>query len=112
MEDQSIHTFINSSHPLSTEAMEYLLEYNEEDEFVDFKQTYNTKDPKHFLSATEDIVAFANTKGGYLVFGVEDVTYSLIGLDDNVKKQLLDINKIIQKVNSFIEPELTSLNYS
>ena len=109
MEDHSIQTFINSSDPLSIEAMEYLLQYSEEDEFVDFKQTYNSKDPKHILSATEDIVAFANTKGGYLVFGVEDATYSLIGLEEKDKSQLLDINKIIQKVNSYIEPELTSV---
>lgn len=61
------------------------------------------------MELTKDVVAFANTFGGYLAFGVRDGTYEIEGLDEGVVKILLDPNQMMQKVNRFVEPQITSL---
>ena len=39
----------------------------------------------HFLILVRDLVAFANTNGGYYVVGIDPITFELVGLDKKTK---------------------------
>ncbi len=102
----SIVQLLKSEDPLSREALEFLLTYCEEDSLVDYKETFHPDQEKEWLEITKDIMAFANTQGGYLVFGVRDCSFEVVGLDLNVIAILTNTNYLLQKVNRFIEPEI------
>ncbi len=66
---------------------------------VEFKQ-----DTIHQESLLQEIVAFANTEGGIIIFGIQDNTFHIIGL---TKKQTDDIDKKIANItNDLIRPFL------
>jgi len=44
-----------------------------ETDFYDFKPELNSKEPKHIQRLTTTACAFANTKGGFIIFGVKDL---------------------------------------
>jgi len=104
-----IQDYLKSSNPLSEEAMDFLIEYKEEDQYVDYKEDFDSKSEKEWIGITKDAMAFANTCGGYLVFGVQDVTYKLLGLKAETVKILDDITRIHSKLNRYISPHITSL---
>lgn len=92
------------SDPLSDDAIEMLLKYKEEDLFVDYKETIDIKDKKHWYEMTKDIMAFANTEGGYLVLGVRQKPFTVNGLDDTTAHFLAETNNILQKINNYVGP--------
>ena len=66
---------------------------------VEFKQ-----DTIHQDSLLQEIVAFANTEGGIIIFGIQDNTFQIIGL---TKEQIDDIDKKIANItNDLIRPFL------
>jgi predicted HTH transcriptional regulator len=66
---------------------------------VEFKQ-----DTIHQDSLLQEIVSFANTEGGVIIFGIQDSTYEIIGL---TKAQVDDIDKKIANIsNDLIKPFL------
>jgi len=66
---------------------------------VEFKQ-----DTIHQDSLLQKIVAFANTEGGIIIFGIQDHTYQIIGLSI---KRLDDIDKQVANItNDLIRPFL------
>jgi len=66
---------------------------------VEFKQ-----DTIHQEALLQEIVAFANTEGGIIIFGIQDNTHRIIGL---TKKQTDDIDKKIANItNDLIRPFL------
>lgn len=66
---------------------------------VEFKQ-----ETIHQDSLLQELVAFANTEGGIIIFGIEDNTFQIIGL---TKKQVDDIdNKIANISIDLIKPFL------
>lgn len=105
---ESVGSCLESSDPLSDEVFAYLLSYHEEDERVDFKKTFDESD-REWLEITKDVISFANSYGGYLVFGIEDASYKRIGLSQDLTKVLTNTNNILQKVNRFIEPQISLL---
>lgn len=102
---KSIRELLTSEDPLSGEALERLLQYREEDSLVDYKETFGATE-KEWLEITKDLMAFANTSGGYLVFGVRDATYERIGLPADAVKLLTHTGLILQKINRFLDPPL------
>lgn len=106
---RSLADFIGSSDPLSDEACEYLLEYQEEDERVDYKESFDPKSAKCWVDLEIDVAAFANTFGGYLVYGIKDKTYKRIGLSAKAHDQLCDIKQVLEKVNRHVQPKFTSV---
>ena len=64
---------------------------------------------KKWLDITKDIMAFANTRGGYLVFGIRDGTFDLVGLNENVVRTLTNTTLIQQKINRYLDPPINSL---
>lgn len=106
---RSVAGFLSGDDPLSLEALAFLADYEEEDEQVDYKQTFDPSDEKHWLALTVDVMALANTLGGYLVYGVVDGTYEKVGVTGEVRKALTDSNKVMQKINRHIEPDIALL---
>ncbi len=109
MTENNVKYFLNSDDPLSPEAFEFLLQYHEEDSLIDYKKTMDIKCDKDWLELTKDIMAFANTEGGYLIFGVENATYNIVGIDQELAEFLCDASEMMKKVNRFIEPPITLL---
>lgn len=90
--------------PLSQEAIDCLLEYREEDLYVDYKEDFDPNVEKHWLGITADAMAFANTSGGYIVFGVRDGDFQTVGVSEEAYKALTNTNLVLQKLNRFIAP--------
>lgn len=97
---------LESLDPLSDFACEALLHYREEDEFVDFKETFEFDVPKPWLDLAIDCAAFANTRGGYVVFGVKDKTWDHVGLDQAAQESLGDTKRVFEKVNRGLSPPI------
>lgn len=80
---------------------------------MDFKKEYYSKEKKYDL--IKDIVSFANNikpKDKYIVFGVENSTWNVLGID---RASLPDISEINNLLHSYVEPfidvELGYLDY-
>lgn len=107
--DKNLIDYLNSKEPLSDDKIEFILNYKSETTLIDNKETVNTDEQREWLNITRDIIAFANTCGGYLVFGIKDKTFEKIGIAEKDWKQLTDPDNIHKKVNAYIQPPLTSL---
>ncbi len=99
---------LNAQDPLKRDLVEFLIDYSEEDDKVDYKADF-VNDQPHWLELTKDLSAFANTHGGYLVFGIDDSDHSVVGIGRSTARLLKDANNILQKVNRNLEPPLTLL---
>lgn len=81
---------------------------NGEGETVEFKETYNV----HFAKYCNTVAAFANTKGGFLIFGVRD-DGQITGVSNNEKQRKNIINFILGNVkpdvsfDSYVLPTTT-----
>jgi predicted HTH transcriptional regulator len=106
---ESVNFHLSSADPLSRGSVSYLVSYKEEDDCIDYKQTFNADSEKAWLEIVKDVSAFANTWGGYLVFGISDSKRELVGLTRHVADVLKDANTILQKINRHLEPEIISL---
>jgi len=109
MSAQTITAFLNSDDPLSDEAVDRLLQHREEDAHVDYKEDFDPKSGKEWLGLNKDVMAFANTSGGYLVFGVRDATFERVGVSKGASEALADINRLMQKLNRFVRPHFTRI---
>ena len=69
-------------------------------EVVEFKETYNV----HFAKYCNTVAAFANGKGGYLIFGVRD-DGQIIGVPTNEKQRKNIINFILGYVKPSVDIE-------
>jgi predicted HTH transcriptional regulator len=67
---------------------------------VEFKQTL----PKNSEKYTKTVIAFANTQGGQLVFGVTDETREVVGIDEEILFQTMD--SISNAVSDSCEPQI------
>lgn len=60
----------------------------EETDTVEFKSWINARNMKEIISlAVDELIAFANTKGGTVYFGVEDKPIEVTGCDRNYDGQ-------------------------
>ncbi|MCR5783580.1 MAG: putative DNA binding domain-containing protein [Clostridia bacterium] len=67
---------------------------------IEFKEML----PKNSEKYTKTVVAFANTQGGKLVFGVEDETREIVGIDDTILFQIMD--SIANAVSDSCAPQI------
>ena len=102
-------TLIGKDDPISRDAVKLLVGHKEEDDVTDYKLTFHPENEKSWLDLTIDVSAFANTYGGFLVFGVEDKSKKLVGISKNVAETIQDSNNLLQKVNRHLEPNITGL---
>lgn len=107
--EKTFRDFICSDDPLIDDCFRHIIKFEEEDEYVDYKQNFDAKNEKQWLELTKDIMAFSNAKGGFIVFGIEDATFSKTGLTDEIVANLLKIDEVQQKINRYIEPPITNI---
>jgi Schlafen, AlbA_2 len=105
----SIRNVLKSDDPLSADAIKLLIKHKEEDLFVDYKESFDNKDEKHWIGITTDAMSFANTMGGFIIFGVKDEDFSVSGLPDHTIKVLTDTNQVLQKLNRYVSPHFNSI---
>jgi hypothetical protein len=105
----NINNFLILDEPLSKNVAESLISYDEEDDRLDYKTTLDISSNKEWLELTKDMCAFANTYGGYLVFGVSGPNNDVVGITRGVANILKDSNNIQKKINRNIEPSIATL---
>lgn len=105
----SVREHLEKDDPLTRETAVFLAGYAEEDDRVDYKQTIDPTSEKDWLEITKDISAFANTHGGYLIFGINDGEKKIVGLSRKVAGIIKDTNNLQQKINRHLEPNIVSL---
>lgn len=109
MENLTINACMKCEDPLAPECLEFLANYHEENLLIDYKAEFNFKEDREWLEITKDVMAFANTDGGYLLFGIKNVTYDPVGLDPDTKNCLLDINNFQQGINKHVDLPVRSI---
>ncbi|MFA6364027.1 ATP-binding protein [Methanoregula sp.] len=73
-----------------------------ENSWLEFKQNFNWKSRDEYART---FAAFANTKGGYVVFGIGDKPHTLLGINpDEFEK--IDPAVITGELNNYFSPEL------
>ena len=65
---------------------------------IDYKEKLEEQKPKSWLKS---VSAFANTKGGIILFGVEDKSHKLKGLDN--------VQEVSEKITNLINSKITPL---
>lgn len=84
------------------EYITMLIENKQENEYVDFKRCYYDDDKKYDI--IKDVVAFSNEPSSidkYVVFGVANRTFDVIGIDESI---LPDVSTINDLVHTYVEP--------
>jgi hypothetical protein len=109
-EEIPINTYLNSEDPLCMDAVRALIDYKREDIYLDYKREFNHTDEKNWHDLTSDAMAFANTLGGYIIFGVRDGDFCPVGLSEPSTKALVDTNMVIQKMNRYIAPPFSLIS--
>ncbi|MFA4828784.1 MAG: ATP-binding protein [Thermodesulfovibrionales bacterium] len=98
-----------SKEPLSDDKCDFIVNYRGETTYIDYKESFDPNEQREWLNIIRDILAFANTCGGYIVFGVRDKTFEKVGVEEKDWKQLVDPDSIHKRINAYIQPPLTSL---
>lgn len=97
---------------IENEIISLILARDENDQ-VDFKQEYYSKEKKYDL--IKDIVSFANNtkpRDKYIVFGVENSTWNVLGINADSLPDISEINNILHTyVKPFIDVELGCFEY-
>lgn len=90
---------------LSEEKVIELINSKYESDSLDFKETFDMEnDKKSYLELIKDIVAFANTEGGYIIYGIQDETYNLKGVKDNI---IIKPTQIDQYLVQYVDEHIT-----
>ena len=105
----TITSYLNSEDPLSDKAIEKILEHKEEDVYVDYKEEFEPTNELHWHGITTDAMAFANTLGGYIIYGVRDSDFSIIGVSQTTVEALTDTNMVMQKFNRYVSPHFSMI---
>ncbi|WP_293491910.1 ATP-binding protein [Parvibaculum sp.] len=74
-----------------------------ETETVECKHTFNISSEEKFVDSIRTVAGLANNSGGYIFFGVEDRTMSVVGLSNNFFADT-DISRINRSLASALDP--------
>ncbi len=86
---------------LSVQALERCLDCRYETENLDFKETLDLSKRHDVLELAKDVLAMANTVGGYIVVGVENKDFHQAGIAEGAAKHLRDgasVNDKLRKI--------------
>lgn len=86
---------------LSVDHEKGLISPNETDK-IELKEAWNGG---HISEYARSMAAFANNKGGYLVFGVKDGSGEIVGLTTN-KFAEYDAARLSERVHNLVQPQL------
>lgn len=103
---------------MSAARLQFLLKLGHEEEALDYKEDADLdKNKKNKVDLVCDLVAMANTDGGYVIYGVHDNgdgTFDNVGVDQRCKELLVQEN-LMNWLDKYIDPKLhllsTSLTY-
>lgn len=85
--------------------------HKEETDTVEFKSWVNARNMKEIISlAVDELIAFANSKGGTVYFGVEDNPIEVTGCDKNYDRQRI-IEGVYDKTVPPLFTEITDFEY-
>jgi hypothetical protein len=96
-----------NSGDMSKDAFEYLLHCRSECEWLDYKESLKIEDDYSLCCFARDVVGMKNVGGGYLLVGVRDKTWEIIGLDSRLPydtKMLRD--KVFRATGLYIEVDI------
>ena len=105
----TIRDFIKSDDPISSTITKKVIEFGEELSELDFKESFNPESKLDWAKLSKHIIAMANTRGGYIVLGVND-NYRPVGMPKEILNSI-DTATLHSKVNRFIEPEIEEIRY-
>lgn len=92
---------------LSEGKLRMLLDLKEERSELDYKEAFDNSSTRDKVELAKDVLAMANTNGGYLVLGVRD-DGTPVGLSRDQYEQLGGSN-LANKVNAYCRPRQASL---
>ncbi len=79
--------------------------HGRESKTIEYKQSYNHAGMAQYFKT---MAAFANTEGGYIIFGIGDSPRNFIGLTDKSKDQFenIRIEEFTHNLNDYFQPEI------
>ncbi len=92
---------------LSEAKLQTLLDLKHERAELDYKEAFDSASTKDKVELAKDVLAMANTNGGYLVLGVRD-DGTPVGLSTDQYEQL-DGSTLANKVNAYCRPRQASI---
>lgn len=95
---------------ISANKLLHLIEHNAEEDFLDYKLRYDHKDKEQKVELVRDLISMANTRGGYIVIGVDEnkgvgTGFIPVGIDIECRRAL-DITKISDQLAPFVATRL------
>lgn len=107
---QTPASYLKSDDPLSAECCDFLVSYREETDLVDFKLEFDpSSNSKDWLELAKDCAAFANTGGGYLVYGIKNATWDAVGLSQTIADALADTKQLVEKISRGVAPKFNNI---
>jgi len=92
---------------VSRQVLEQCLNCQYETENLDFKEALDLSKPKDRLELIKDVLAMANTVGGYIIVGVRDKDYCRVGVSDDASKSLKDGTSVNDKLRGICRDLVT-----
>lgn len=98
--------------PFSNENLQLILKKNSQNKTklktcesfeIEYKESYNWANKSQYAKT---MAAYANTKGGYLIFGVTDAQKEIKGLSSSNAFLELQVHRVSEYLNSKFSPEL------
>lgn len=77
---------------------------NKESDYLEFKRAFHKPGSDQFTDTSRTFAGFANSSGGYIVFGIEDRPHKPIGVNDKWKD--FDPKEITNFLQNYFAPEI------
>ena len=92
---------------LSIHALHKCLECRFETENLDFKEAMDISSRRGVVELAKDVMAMANTVGGYVVVGVENSTFRLVGISDEAADTFREGKSVNDKLRCILQDQVT-----
>ena len=97
---------------LLPDKIDRLIERDHEEDWLDYKETWDVREKLLWAELARDLAAMANTEGGWIIIGLKEEKsgtsgprYTRIGISDELA-QVFEVTKIWDKINNYIEEPL------
>ncbi len=90
---------MSAAHEVTAERLAHFLGIHGEGDAWDFKLTFDLADKRMCAELARDVLAFANSGGGHLIFGVHPETYEPVGIGERVE---VDTTKLYDALHRYI----------
>ena len=105
--DIPIRKCLHSNNPLSEECLKIIASISRESQVLDFKGQFDISSNRDWIELTKDIVAMANSGGGYIIFG-KDSQGNPTGynLDELIQ---MDQAELVDKIARYVDSDIGSI---